>query len=106
MHQLTGKWRIKASTPMGTMALIADFAANETGTTFTGSVADEGNGKIYEVSNGVIDGTHIAYDMTIRFGLIPFNFHLEGAYFDDGTCKGVGKAMKMEVTYEGHKLAS
>ena len=52
MHQLTGKWKIKASTPMGTMALIADFTANEPGTAFTGSVADEGNGKIYEVSNG------------------------------------------------------
>ncbi|HOZ72543.1 MAG TPA: hypothetical protein PK179_08520 [Spirochaetales bacterium] len=104
MHQLTGKWKIKASTPMGTMALIADFAANEPGTAFTGSVADEGNGKIYEVSNGVIDGNKIAYDMTIRFGLIPFNFHLEGTFAEDGTCKGVGKAMKMEASYEGRKL--
>lgn len=104
MHPLTGKWKIRATTPMGTMALIADFTATEPGTAFTGSVLDEGNGKTYEVANGVIDGTSIAYDMTIRFGLIPFNFHLEGAYFDDGTCKGVGKAMRMEVTYEGHKL--
>jgi len=43
--------------------------------------------------------------MTIRFGLVPFSFHLEGAYFEDGTCKGVGKAMKMEVAYEGYKIA-
>jgi len=43
--------------------------------------------------------------MVIKFGLVPFNFHLEGDFTDDGKCTGEGKALKMEGTYEGYKLA-
>ena len=41
MHMLTGKWKIVAKTPLGEMDLVADFAASEDATTFTGSVFDE-----------------------------------------------------------------
>lgn len=105
MHMLTGKWKIVATTALGTMDLVADFKASEDATTFTGSVFDEKNNKTYEVMNGVLNDYHISYDMVIKFGLIPFNFHLEGEYTDDGKCHGEGKAMKMEGTYEGYKLA-
>lgn len=105
MHMLTGKWSITATTPLGKMNLIADFTAAEDGKTFTGTVQDQGNGKIYEVQNGTMNDHQIAYDMAIRFGLVPFNFHLEGEYSDDGTCHGEGKALKMEGTYEGYKLS-
>ena len=104
MHMLTGKWKITAHTPLGEMTLIADFVADEATSTFTGRVYDEGNKKYYEVSNGTLNGNHISYDMIIKFGLVPFNFHLEGEYFEDGTCRGEGKAMKMEGSYEGYKI--
>lgn len=104
MHMLTGKWKITAHTPLGEMDLVADFAASEDEQTFTGSVFDEKNEKTYEVQNGVLSGNHISYDMMIKFGIIPFNFHLEGEYFEDGTCRGEGKALKMEGTYEGYKI--
>ena len=104
MHPLTGKWKITARTPMGEMQLIADFKADEARPAFTGSVFDERTKKTYGVSNGVLNGNHISYDMLIKFGLIPFNFHLEGEFFEDGSCKGVGKALKMEGSYEGYKL--
>ena len=105
MHMLTGKWKIVATTALGTMDLVADFKASEDATTFTGSVFDEKNNKTYEVMNGVLNDHHISYDMVIKFGLFPFNFHLEGEYTDGGKCHGEGKAMKMEGTYEGYKLA-
>ena len=105
MHMLTGKWKITAKTPLGEMNLVADFAANEDATAFTGSVFDENNNKTYEVMNGVLNDHHISYNMVIKFGLVPFNFHLEGDYTDDGKCSGEGKALKMEGTYEGYKLA-
>lgn len=103
MHPLTGKWKITAHSPLGDMHLVADFTANEDGT-FTGSVFDEAHNKTYGVSNGVITDHHISYDMLIKFGLIPFQFHLEGDFTDEGTCTGVAKAMKMEGTYEGYKI--
>ena len=105
MHMITGKWKITAKTPLGEMNLVADFAANEDATAFTGSVFDENSNKIYEVMYGVVNDHHISYDMVIKFGLVPFNFHLEGDYTDDGKCSGEGKALKMEGTYEGYKLA-
>lgn len=104
MHPLTGKWKITAHSPLGDMPLLADFTADESTGTFTGSVYDEGNKKTYGVSNGVVTDHHIAYDMLIKFGIIPFSFHLEGDFFDDGTCNGVAKAMKMQGTYEGYKI--
>lgn len=104
MHMLTGKWKITAKTPLGEMDLVADFTASEDEKTFTGNVFDEKNNKTYEVQNGVLNDHHISYDMIIKFGLVPFNFHLEGDYSDDGTCRGEGKALKMEGTYEGYKL--
>ena len=45
MHMLTGKWKIVATTALGTMDLVADFKASEDATTFTGSVFDEKNNK-------------------------------------------------------------
>lgn len=104
MHMLTGKWNITARTALGDMHLIADFLASDDEKTFTGQVTDQGNGRQYEVQNGVIEDHHIAYDMAIKFGIVPFNFHLEGVYTDDGTCHGEGKALKMEGTYEGYKM--
>ncbi len=104
MNFLTGKWKIVAHSPLGDMALTADFVVDESTSTFTGSVYDEGNKKTYGVSNGVINDHHISYDMLIKFGLIPFSFHLEGDFKDDGTCTGEAKAMKMTGTYEGYKV--
>lgn len=101
---LTGKWKITAKTPLGAMNLIADFVADEAAGTFTGTATNEADGKVYEVANGKLDGNRIDYDMIIRFGIIPFNFHLNGEFFEDGTCTGVGKAAKMQGTYEGYKL--
>lgn len=104
MNFLTGKWQITAHSPLGDMKLLADFTVNEEDSTFTGSVFDQGNNKTYQVSNGVVNDHHISYDMNIKFGIIPFSFHLEGDFKDDGTCTGEAKAMKMTGTYEGYKV--
>lgn len=101
---LTGKWKITATTPLASMNLIADFVADEAAGTFTGTATNEANGAVYEVVNGKLDGNAIDYDMIIRFGIIPFNFHLNGHFYEDGTCDGVGKAAKMQGSYKGYKL--
>jgi len=104
MSFLTGKWNITAHSPLGDMHLVADFVVDEATSTFTGTVFDEGFKKTYNVSNGVVADHHISYDMIIKFGIIPFNFHLEGDFKDDGTCTGEAKAAKMTGTYEGYKV--
>lgn len=104
MSFLTGKWQIVAHSPLGDMHLVADFTVDEATSTFTGTVDDLDRKKTYGVSNGVVNDHHISYDMAIKFGLIPFNFHLEGDFKDDGTCTGEAKAAKMTGTYEGTKI--
>ena len=101
---LTGKWKITAKIPLGKMNLTADFVADEAAGTFTGTATNDADGAVYQVANGKLDGNHIDYDMVIRFGIIPFNFPLSGEFFEDGTCKGVGRAAKMQGSYEGYKL--
>ena len=101
---LTGKWKITAKTPLGSLDLVADFVADEANGTFTGTATNQANGGVYEVANGQLDGNAIDYDMVIHFGIIPFNFHLNGHFYEDGTCDGVGSAAKMKGTYEGYKL--
>ena len=101
---LTGKWKISAKIPLGKMELVADFVADEEAGTFTGTATNQADGAVYQVANGKLDGNNIDYDMVIRFGIIPFNFHLNGQFFEDGTCTGVGQAAKMKGTYEGYKL--
>ena len=101
---LTGKWKITANTPLGSLDLVADFVADEANGTFTGTATNQANGGVYEVADGKLDGNTIDYDMVIHFGIIPFNFHLNGHFYEDGTCDGVGSAAKMKGTYEGYKL--
>ena len=104
MHPIHGTWKIIAHCPLGELPSIDEIFVE--GDAFTGIMHDEKSGKDYELSNGKIDGNHVTFEATMRFGFVSMTFSLAGDVSEDGkTCKGTAKALKMEGTFEGVKLS-
>lgn len=104
MHPLQGKWKITAKAMGITMNLLADMVVSEDEKTFGGTVLDEKSKNVYPIEQGVLEGNTIKYVITIKFGLIPFTFNMEGQFFEDNTCTGSAKAGRMEGQYTGTKV--
>ncbi len=104
MHPLHGTWKIVADCPLGKLPSIDELKVD--GDTFTGVMHDEKSGKDYDLVNGVINGNHVTFDASMKFGFVKMDFKLEGDISEDGkTCKGTAKAMKMSGTFEGEKIS-
>jgi len=104
MHPIHGTWKIMAHCPLGDLPSVDEIFVD--GDTFTGIMHDEKSGKDFELVNGKIDGNHVTFEATMKFGFVSMSFHLEGDVSEDGkSCKGTAKALQMKGEFEGVKIS-
>lgn len=104
MHPINGTWKIIAHCPLGELPSIDEIKVE--GDSFSGVMHDEKSGKDYAIVDGKMDGNHVTFGATMKFGFVSMTFALEGFISEDGkTCKGTAKALKMEGTFEGEKIS-
>ena len=104
MHPINGTWKIIAQSPLGALPSINEIKVD--GDSFSGVMHDERSGKDYEIVDGKMDGNHVTFAATMKFGLFTMTFAMEGQISEDGkSCVGTAKSGKMEGTFEGIKIS-
>ena len=103
MSKLNGKWNLTVKTYMGDMRSVADFTVN--GTALTGLVTDAASGNTANVDNGMVDGDHFSYAITIVTPVGEMTNELAGSINAEGTIlTGKSKNAMGEFEFEAVRV--